>query len=199
MEPWDVDRATTRRSCVSVQVQDGRPGAAGVPPQIGQRSAQWPRSWASARRRRCASGSARPRSTAARGLASPAGIGGDQAAGAGERRAAPGERDPEGGLGFLRGGARPPTAARDQLHRRPHREPRSGSSRSAACCPQPACRSPRAPTTPPRPPTVGPGRPRCGLRAGSSGSTRTTSASTGRVRCGGAATARRSRWPAAPW
>ena len=39
------------------------------------------------------------------------GRGPDQGAGAGERRAAPGERDPQDGVGvFRRGGARPPTA-----------------------------------------------------------------------------------------
>ena len=72
---------------------------------------------------------------------------------AGERRAAPGERDPQDGVGvFRRGGARPPTAVIVRLHRRATGTA-SGSSRSARCSPSTACRSPRAPTTP-----VGPRR-----------------------------------------
>ena len=63
---------------------------------------------------------------------STGGDGADRRAGAGEPRAAPGQRDPEDGGGFLRGGARPPLTTHDRLHRR-HRDG-SGSSRSAASC-----------------------------------------------------------------
>ena len=99
------------RSCASARCGWSQRSVRSMRPS-GPRSARSRRSSGSARRRRCASGSARPRSTPGTGRARPArsrrrsgGCGG------GERRAAPGQRDPEGGVGFLRGRARPATAA----------------------------------------------------------------------------------------
>ena len=57
----------------------------------------------------------------------------------GRTRAAPGERDLEGGVGFLRGGARPPLDEIVGVHRRAS-GPSSGSSRSAGCSPSTACK-----------------------------------------------------------
>jgi hypothetical protein len=66
-------------------------------------------SWGSGRRRRCASGCAGPRSIPGGGPGSRARSRSRSGAQAGERRAASGERDPQERVGFLRGGARPPT------------------------------------------------------------------------------------------
>ena len=61
-----VEAGTTRRSCVSAR--SGWPPRCGrIIPRTGQRSARWPRSWASGQRRRCVSGPARPRWTPGRG------------------------------------------------------------------------------------------------------------------------------------
>ena len=67
------------------------------------------------------------------------GVGRGEAAEAGERRAAPGQRDPEGGRGFLRGRARPalPLIVDFIREHADHREPTVAcvgvSSRSAPC------------------------------------------------------------------
>ena len=80
------------------------------------------------------------------------GVGGAEAAAAGERRAQAGERDPESSIDFLRGRARPATPLivdfiRTHQGRRERRAWSGASSRSAPCSPSTACRSPRPPTT----------------------------------------------------
>ena len=148
-----------------------------VPAVSSRRSGRSRRSWGSARRRRCASGCGRPRSTAAvRPGKTSEEIAEIRELKKENRRAAAGQRDPEVGLGFLRGGARPPTPVLSRLHRRAPRGVRGRADLPRAHRARRA-RSPRPPTT--RPGTGGRRSGRCAMprsstliaeRPGSSGS-----------------------------
>ena len=84
----------------------------------------------------------------------------DPPARAGGPRAAAGERDPEVGVGFLRGGARPPTAVIvDYIDA--HRD-EFGVEPICTVLSEHGCKSPRRPTTRQDPAAVGAGAPRRG-------------------------------------
>jgi hypothetical protein len=138
---------------------------------------------AAARQSRCPCGCARPggRGSAARG--EQRGARGDRAAAGQGGRTPPGWRDPQGGVGFLRGRARP--AAATLVTFTGEHEGASASSRSAACWLSTARRSHRAPAAPPRAGRRRPGR--CATHSsapGSAGCGRRTTRSTARTRPG---------------
>ena len=170
----------------------------------GEHASQWAaiarsRRRSAARRDAAAAGCGRPSATRACGPGRRRdGAGADQGAGAGDPRAAPGQRDPAQGLGvFCPGGARPPVQAMIAFIDE-HRDVYGV---------EPICRVlPIAPSTyhahaarraDPEPQT---GPRNAGRRpepARSGGCARRTSGSTACARSGGSCGAKGSRWPAA--